>query len=270
MPSLEGNERVDSCGRLTGRVAWVTGAGGGIGASVCARLAQEGAAVLATDLDGAAVSRVAERLVADGYVARALPVDVTRAEDRAAAVAVAVEMGGLHILVNAAGIIAPQMPLDVDEATWRKVFAVNSEGLYFCCQAAIPVMRAQHYGRIVNFSSTGAIIGTTALVSYNAAKASVLAVTRGLAADFGRDGITVNTVLPGIVDTSMWETINAEVGPMIGFKPGKMLADRVSRIPLGRPGRPDDVASVVAFFASDDAGYVTGQSLNVCGGLLMR
>jgi NAD(P)-dependent dehydrogenase (short-subunit alcohol dehydrogenase family) len=267
---LEGNGRRDPGRRLTGRVAWVTGAGGGIGAAVCARLAQEGAAVLATDLDGAAVSRVTEQILADGHVVRALPVDVTRAEDRAAAVAAAVEMGGLHILVNAAGIIAPQMPLDIDEATWRKVFAINADGLYFCCQAAIPVMRAQHYGRIVNFSSTGAIIGTTALVSYNAAKASVLAVTRGLAAEFGRDGITVNTVLPGIVDTSMWETINAEVGPMIGFEPGKMLADRVSRIPLGRPGRPDDVASVVAFFASDDAGYVTGQSLNVCGGLLMR
>ncbi len=226
--------------------------------------------MLATDLDGHAVSRVADRLVAGGYAARALPVDVTRAEDRTAAIAACLELGGLHILVNAAGIIAPQMPLDIDDGTWRKVFAINAEGLYFCCQAAIPVMRQQHYGRIVNFSSTGAIIGTTALISYNAAKSSVLAITRGLAAEYGRDGITVNTVLPGIVDTSMWETINAEVGPMIGFEPGKMLADRVSRIPLGRPGRPEDVASVVAFFASDDAGYVTGQSLNVCGGLLMR
>ena len=267
---MEGNERPGPPGRLTGRVAWVTGAGGGIGAAVCARLAHEGAAVLVTDLDGEAVSRVAGQLVADGFTARALAVDVTRAEDRAAAVAAALELGGLHILVNAAGIIAPQMPLDIDEVTWRTVFAINAEGLYFCCQAAIPVMRQQHYGRIVNFSSTGAIIGTTALVSYNAAKASVLAVTRGLAAEFGRDGITVNTVLPGIVDTSMWDIINAEVGPMIGFEPGKMLADRVSRIPLGRPGRPEDVASVVAFFASDDAGYVTGQGLNVCGGLLMR
>jgi meso-butanediol dehydrogenase / (S,S)-butanediol dehydrogenase / diacetyl reductase len=257
-------------GRLSGRVAWVTGAGGGIGAAVSARLAADGAAVLVTDVDGDAVAQVAARLRAHGSTVMALRVDVTCAEERSAAVAAAVALGGLHVLVNAAGIIAPQLPEDVDEQTWRRVFAINTDGLYFCSQAAIRVMREQAYGRIVNFSSTGAIIGTPALISYNAAKASVLAITRGLAAHHGRDGITVNAVLPGIIDTSMWETINAEVGPLVGFEPGRMMADRITRIPLGRAGRPEDVASVVAFLASDDAAYVTGQSLSVCGGLLMR
>jgi NAD(P)-dependent dehydrogenase (short-subunit alcohol dehydrogenase family) len=173
------------------------------------------------------------------------------------------------VLVNAAGIIIPELPQDVTAAAWQKVFAVNVEGLFFCCQAAVPLMQAENHGRIINFSSTGAKIGTPALISYNASKAAVLAITRGFASQFGRDGITANSVLPGIVDTAMWEMINAEVGPMVGFAPGTIMQDRVARIPAGRAGVPDDVAAVVAFLASDGAGYVNGQSINVCGGLLM-
>jgi NAD(P)-dependent dehydrogenase (short-subunit alcohol dehydrogenase family) len=255
--------------RLRGRVAIVTGAGRGIGAAVARRLAGEGAAVVVGDLDGESAARVAGDVRDHGGTACELRMDVTSAGDRATAVAAARDLGGLHLLVNAAGIIVPQLPHDVDLDSWRRVFAVNVEGLYFCCQAVLPTMQEQRYGRIVNFSSTGAKVGTAALISYNASKSAVLAITRGLAARYGPDGITVNSVLPGIVDTPMWETIDAHVGPMIGLAPGTMMQDRVGRIPLGRPGVPDDVASVVAFFVSDDAGYVTGQELNVCGGLLM-
>ena len=267
---METNDATGAARSLTGRVAWVTGAGHGIGAAVAMRLARDGAKVLVTDIDGGGASSVADQITALGWTGAALRVDVTAAHDRAAAVSAAEDLGGLHILVNAAGVIAPQLPQDVDESTWRRVFAINSDGLYFSCQAAVKVMRRRRYGRVVNFSSTGAVIGTPALISYNAAKSSVLAITRGLAAHCGPDGITVNAVLPGIIDTAMWDTINEEVGPLLGFEPGQMMADRITRIPLGRAGTPDDVASVVAFLVSDDAAYVTGQGLSVCGGLFMR
>jgi NAD(P)-dependent dehydrogenase (short-subunit alcohol dehydrogenase family) len=256
-------------GRLRGRVALVTGAGGGIGAAVTRRLADEGAAVVVADIDGSAAARVAAECQDRGGTARAVTTDVTSAGDRERAMAIAGELGGLHILVNAAAIFVPQLPHDVDLASWRRVFAVNVEGLFFCCQAALPMMRERHYGRIINFSSTGAKVGTPALISYNASKSAVLAITRGLASQYGPDGITVNTLLPGIIESPMWDTINQDVGPMVGFGPGQMMADRVRRIPLGRAGVPDDVAGVVAFLASDDARYITGQALNVCGGLLM-
>jgi NAD(P)-dependent dehydrogenase (short-subunit alcohol dehydrogenase family) len=256
-------------GRLRGRVALVTGGGRGIGAAVSQRLAAEGAAVVVGDIDGGAAARVAADLQRNDGLARGVPMDVTRSADRENAISMAKDLGGLHIVVNCAAILIPQLPHDVDLEAWRRVFAVNVEGLFFCCQAALPTMREQGYGRIVNFSSTGARVGTPALISYNASKSAVLAITRGLASQYGSDGITVNTVLPGIIDTPMWDTLNAEVGPMIGLAPGEMMGDRVRRIPLGRAGVPEDVASVVAFLSSDDARYVTGQALNICGGLLM-
>lgn len=256
-------------GRLHGRIALITGGGGGIGAAVAHRFAAEGAAVVVGDIDADSAARVAAGIEERGGSARGVAMDVTSPDDREHAVAQALSLGGLDILINAAAIFVPQLPDDVDVVSWRKVFAVNVEGLFFCCQAALPMMRARHYGRIINFSSTGAKVGTPALISYNASKSAVLAITRGLASQYGPDGITVNTVLPGIIATAMWDTINEDVGPMVGFAPGEMMADRVRRIPLGRAGVPEDVASTVAFLASDDAGYVTGQALNVCGGLLM-
>jgi len=256
-------------GPLAGRVALATGAGRGIGAAVARRLAADGAAVVVGDIDEDGAASVAAAISDAGGTATPVRMDVTDAADRQRAVAAAEALGGLHVLVNGAGILVPGLPQDVTLASWQKVFAVNVEGLFFCCQAALPAMRAQGFGRIINFSSTGAKVGTPALISYNASKSAVLAITRGLAAQFGREGITANSVLPGIVDTTMWETIDAEVGPMIGFAAGTMMQDRVARIPVGRAGAPDDVAAVVAFLASDGAGYVNGQSINVCGGLLM-
>ncbi|HMN84779.1 MAG TPA: SDR family NAD(P)-dependent oxidoreductase [Bauldia sp.] len=254
---------------LEGRVALVTGAGRGIGAAVARRLAGDGARVVVADIDAAGATRVAAAIRGTGGTAESLGMDVAAEADRARALEAAADLGGLEILVNAAGIIAPELPEDVTPAAWHKVFSVNVEGLFFCCQAALPQMRTRTRGRIINFSSTGAKIGTPALISYNASKAAVLAITRGLASRFGAEGITANSVLPGIVDTAMWETINADVGPMIGFAPGAMMPDRVARIPVGRAGVPDDVAAVVAFLASDGAAYVNGQSIHVCGGLLM-
>jgi NAD(P)-dependent dehydrogenase (short-subunit alcohol dehydrogenase family) len=269
-PETSGTDMTQPNVPLEGRIALVTGAGGAIGAAVALRLAGDGAKVVVCDLDAVRAAATAEAIGSAGGIAVAVGMDVADAADRERGMEAAAGLGGLDILVNAAGILIPELPQDVTAAAWQKVFAVNVEGLFFCCQAALPLMRARKYGRIINFSSTGAKVGTAALISYNASKAAVLAITRGFAAQFGREGITANSVLPGIIDTSMWETINAEVGPMVGFAPGTMMQDRVARIPVGRAGVPDDVAAVVAFLASEGSGYVNGQSINICGGLLMN
>lgn len=256
---------------LAGRVAVVTGAGRGIGAAIARRLAGEGARVVVADIDVASAADVA-RVIADaGGTAVGWAMDVTSAADRERIFRDAVDaFGGVHVLVNNAGIYHAQPPLELEVSAWRRVFEVNAEAVFFCCQQALPIMRERGFGRIVNLSSTAAYVGLAAMISYNASKAAVLAITRGLAREYGRDGITVNSVLPGVVATPMWESLNEEVGPLLGFAPGTLLADRVSRIPLGRAGEPDDIASVVSFLVSDDGAYITGQSLNVCGGLLMQ
>jgi meso-butanediol dehydrogenase / (S,S)-butanediol dehydrogenase / diacetyl reductase len=255
---------------VNSRVAVVTGAGRGIGAGIARRLAGDGARVVVADVDATSAADVARRINDAGGTAVGWAMDVTSADDRERIFHDARDtFGGVHVLVNNAGIYRAQPPLELEVSAWRRVFEVNAEAVFFCCQQALPIMREQGYGRIVNLSSTAAYTGTAAMIAYNASKSAVLAITRSLAREYGRDGITVNSVLPGVVATPMWESLNEEVGPLLGFAPGTLLADRVGRIPLGRAGEPEDIASVVSFLASDDAAYVTGQSLNVCGGLWM-
>ena len=257
---------------LSKRVALVTGASRGLGASIARNLGAAGAAVAVNYFGNPVGAKsVVEDIRKAGGKAEAFRADV-REEQQIRQMVSEIEklFGPIDILVpNATG---PQPFIKIEEMTWRACldqldFFVKSPLLLV--QAVIGSMKKKRYGRIINFSSTGAKVGTPALISYNASKSAVLAITRGLASQYGPDGITVNTVLPGIIGTTMWDTINADVGPMVGFAPGEMMADRVRRIPLGRAGAPEEVASVVAFLASDDAAYVTGQALNVCGGLLM-
>jgi NAD(P)-dependent dehydrogenase (short-subunit alcohol dehydrogenase family) len=251
------------------RAAIVTGAGRGIGASVARRLASDGFRVLVTDLDGGTAEEVAATIRAAGGEAVAMAADVTAASDRAAMVERArQEWGRVDVLVNNAGIYEAAPPLEVEEAAWERVFRVNTQALFFSCQAALPTMIEQGYGRIVNFSSSAARIGNNTMIAYNASKLAVIAITRNLALEFAFAGVNVNCVLPGIVDTPMWESLNQEVGPLLGFPAGEMMQDRVGKIPLARAGTGDDVAGVVSFLVSDDAGYMTGQAINVTGGLL--
>jgi NAD(P)-dependent dehydrogenase (short-subunit alcohol dehydrogenase family) len=255
--------------RLDGRLALVTGAARGIGAAIARRLADEGATVVVTDLDAQGAALVVAGIEAEGGRAVAMGMDVTEASARRAATDAAAGMGGIDILVNNAGVFDAAPPLEVVPGSWQRIFSVNTEATFFCAQAAIPSMREKGRGRIINLASTAARIGNPTMLAYNASKAAVLAITRGLALEYGRDGITVNAVLPGIVATPMWEALESDVAPLLGFAPGTLMRDRVSRIPLGRAGAPEDVAAMVAFLASDDAAYVTGQSLHVCGGLSM-
>ena len=254
---------------LAGRTALVTGAGRGIGAGIARRLAAEGARVVVADRDLTSAQEVAAGISAKGHAAVFARMDVTDERERSDAFRQADALGGLDILVNNAGIYSAQPVLDVDASSWHRVFEVNVQGLFFCCQAAIPAMLDRGRGRIVNVSSTAARIGNPAMIAYNASKAAVLAITRGLASEYSRQGTTVNSVLPGIIDTPMWQALDTDVAELLGFAPGTLMADRVGRIPVGRAGTPADVAAMVAFLVSDEAAYVTGQALHVDGGLSM-
>jgi len=262
-------ERPVGAAPLAGRTALVTGAGRGIGAGIARRLATDGAHVIVADRDLATAQAIAAGIAEAGGSSVAVRMDVTNEQDRQDAFGEAEATGGLGILVNNAGTFTAQPLLDVDSTSWKRVFDVNVQGLFFCCQAGIPSMVARGHGRIINLSSTAARIGNPMMLAYNASKAAVLAITRGIALEYGRHGITANSVLPGIIDTPMWAALDTDVAPLLGFAPGTLMADRVARIPIGRAGTPTDVAAMVAFLASDEAAYITGQALHVDGGLSM-
>jgi 3-oxoacyl-[acyl-carrier protein] reductase len=235
-------------GRLQGKVAIITGAAGGIGAATVARFVAEGAAVAGWDL----------RPVAGGPAACSIAVDVTDEEAVAAAVEETVSrLGGIDVLVNNAGITRDGFAEKLAVADWEAVLAVNLTGTYLPCRAVIPRLRERGGGRIINTASTSAF-GNRGQASYSASKAGVIGLTRTLALELAADGITANCVAPGPVATAMLAAV-----------PEKVLAKFRARIPLGRFGRPEEIAGLHAFLASDDAAYITGQTLICDGGLTL-
>jgi 3-oxoacyl-[acyl-carrier protein] reductase len=244
--------------RLNERVAAVTGAGRGIGRAIALALAREGAAVIVSDLDLASAQETARDIEARGGRARAIQVDVTRPPDAAALVERAVgAFGALDILVNNAGIYpsAPIVEIDADE--WDLVMAVNLKGTFLCSQAAVAQMMGQGRGAIVNIASVDAKMRTTGNAHYAAAKAGVISFTRTLACEMSSHGIRVNAVAPGWIAT---EALLAKTD---------RWQKAVEDIPVGRLGQPEDVAEAVVFLVSDVAGYITGEILDVNGGMLM-
>ena len=246
---------------LKGRIAVITGAGQGMGRAVARALADLDAAIVVNDLDGDAAEKTAADLRSSGAEAIAVPGDVTAAAD----VRVVVEStlhhyDGLHILINNAGILYPTAVPDISEAEWDRVIAVNLKGTFLCSQAALPAMKAAGWGRIVNFSSTaGKNISTVGGAHYTAAKAGILGFTRHLAKEVAGDGITVNAVCPGLIDTEMVrDTIDDN--RVRAYEQG---------FPIPRLGLPEEVADLVAFLATNHAAYITGASLDINGGDLM-
>lgn len=258
---------------LDGKVAIVTGGGRGIGRAIALRLARDGASLAVADLDVKNAARVADEIKERGGKAISLQVDVTQREQVNKMVGDTVaHFGRLDILVNNAGIGAVAPLMDTDEKTWDAIMNVNAKGVLLCSQAAARQMMAQgNGGRIIN-NTSGA--GKTApgkslpLGVYAASKHAAVALTKQLGLELSDHQILVNCVCAGIVDTDMWDLIDREVAKLENVAVGTVKARAVATIPLGRIEQPEDVANVVAFLASDDASYVTGQTYNVCGGIL--
>jgi 3-oxoacyl-[acyl-carrier protein] reductase len=246
-------------GGLAGRVALVTGAAGGIGRAIVARLLAEGAAVVVNDLDAAACRKVVAGLAAGGAATPA-PGDVTDAASAAAVLALVQERyGALDILVNNAGVTRDGPLHRMSDDDWRVVQDVGLYGAFCMCRAAAPLLRApsDHHRKVVNISSNVGVHGAAGTVNYSAAKAGLIGLTRALAREWATRQVNVNAVAPGLIEGT----------GLTASKPQDLIARVAAQVPIGRPGTPADVAAAVAFLASADADYVTGQVLELSGGL---
>ena len=251
-------------------VAIVTGAAQGIGRAIALRLAQDGLAVVAVDLQLSALVSVVEEIQAQGGHVFPLAIDVTQAEQREHMVQATLErFQRLDVLVNNAGIQRIAMPLDVTEEHWDALMNVNAKAVYFCCQRVLKHMVEQQSGCIVNIASiAGKMASTVYHPIYNVSKAAVLAMTKTLALAHASAGVRVNAVCPGIIETAMQEVVDRESARITNRQPQMIRAERLARIPLAHVGEPADVAAVVSFLVSPSASYMTGQALNVDGGIL--
>jgi meso-butanediol dehydrogenase/(S,S)-butanediol dehydrogenase/diacetyl reductase len=249
--------------RFEGVNVVVTGAGGGIGKGIASRFADEGARVVLADLSEA-VHDAAEEVGGLGVQADITdPADVTRLFDAAERV---------DVLVNNAGIITISRLEELTLDDWDRVLRVNTTGTFLCCQAAAARMRAQGGGgRILNAASGQARQGFIFTPHYAASKFAVVGLTQSLAKELAKEQITVNAYCPGIVGSDMWSYNDREWGRLLGdYKPGELMEEWVAGIPLGRAGTNDDIASLLLFLASSEAAYITGQTINVDGGMFMN
>lgn len=246
----------------TSRTAIVTGAARGIGAAVARRLAADGHAVAVLDLDAAACAPVVAEIEAAGGRALAVGADVSDESAVAAAVEdVAAGLGAPTVLVNNAGILRDNLLFKMTVADWDAVMGVHLRGAFLMSRAVQGHMRQKGFGRIVNLSSTSAL-GNRGQANYSAAKAGLQGLTKTLAIELGRFGVTVNAVAPGFIETEMTHATAARMG--VSFD--DFTTHAAEHIPVGRIGQPDDIAHTVAFLVSEGAGFVSGQVLYVAGG----
>jgi 2-hydroxycyclohexanecarboxyl-CoA dehydrogenase len=250
---------------LQSKTIVVTGGGGGIGGATCRRFAAVGAKVAVLDRNLEAAQKTVAAITAAGGVARAIACDITRREEIDAAVAdVTTHLGAIDILVNNAGwdIFKPftkTQPVD-----WERLIAINLTGALHMHHAVLPGMVARKAGRIINIASDAARVGSSGEAVYAACKGGLVSFSKTIAREHARHGITVNVVCPGPTDTALFADYKEGAGD-----PVKLEEAFRRSIPLGRIGQPDDLPGAILFFASDDAGYITGQVLSVSGGLTM-
>jgi 2-hydroxycyclohexanecarboxyl-CoA dehydrogenase len=246
---------------LKGKNAIVTGGASGIGLAAAQRLARDGAAIAVWDINEAAAQGAVAELLAAGTRAVACRVDVSnRAQVNAGLERVHAELGPVHILVNNAGVTSFRSFLEVTEEEWDKVMSVNLKSMLHVTQAIVPEMIAAGWGRVINISSSSAQTGSARMTTYAASKGGVIAFTKSLALELAATGVTVNNIPPGFIDTPMLRASERPDALRAGID---VIA---ASSPMKRAGRPEDIAAACAFLASDEAGYITGQTLGVNGG----
>ena len=252
--------------RFEGKTAIVTGGGGGIGGATCRRLALEGARVAVYDMNLDAAESVARAIRATGAIAHAFRCDITlRAEVDAAVAATQAQLGPIDVLINNAGWDVFKPFTRTEPAEWAKLIAINLVGALHMHHAVLPGMAARKAGRIVTVASDAARVGSSGEAVYAACKGGLVAFTKSIAREHARHGITANVVCPGPTDTALLDGVAAGAS-----NPEKLLEAFTRAIPMGRLGQPEDICGAIAFLASDDANFVTGQVLSISGGLTMN
>jgi meso-butanediol dehydrogenase / (S,S)-butanediol dehydrogenase / diacetyl reductase len=261
---------MESLSRFKGKVILVTGASQGIGEAISMRFANEGADLVlcANEEQVFVVADKARRL---GSRVLAIVADVSdKTQVDSLFQRIQEEFSVLDVSVHNAGIIKIARLAELTEQDWDEVMDVNCKGIFFCCQGAAQLMIPQHRGRIINAASGQARQARAFSPHYAASKAGVVGITQSLALELAPFGINVNAYSPGIISTEMWKYNDREWGRLLGgYGPGDYFQEAVNRIPLGRPGSPQEVAGLVTFLASDDASYITGQAIHVNGGSIM-
>jgi 2-dehydro-3-deoxy-L-rhamnonate dehydrogenase (NAD+) len=242
---------------LTDRIAIVTGAAQGIGEAIALRLARAGANIAIVDLNLEQAEKAAAHVRETGRKALAVRCDVSNSHDVIAMRdAVLKEFGRIDILVNNAGITGKNVPMiEMEEAEWDRVTAIDLKSVYLCCRAVLPHMIERGYGKIVNVASVAGKEGNPGLVAYSTAKAGVIGLTKALAKEVVTKGIFVNAISPAVIRTPILDTLTEQ-----------QISYMTSKIPMGRVGRPEEVAAVIHFLVSEDSSFVTGQCYDVSGG----